>query len=173
MNNMNNGFILLHRKITKWQWYSNKNDRLIFIHCLLNANWKDSWFKGVEIKRGSLATSLQNLSKECGLTIQQTRTSLNHLQITHEITYEATNQFSIITINNYNKYQLDNTQNNNQITNEQQTNNNNRINIIKEINKINKEKIYKRESLPDWFDKDFVKDETNLKEMEEVLSDFK
>ena len=171
---MNDGYILLHRKIIDWRWYSNKNDRILFIHCLLKANWKNGWFRGVEIKRGSFATSLQNLSKECGLTLQQTRTSLTHLKSTHEITYETSNQFSIITINKYNEYQLDNTRNNNQITNEQQTINNNRINIIKEIKEINnKEKIYKRESLPDWFDKDFSKEENNLDEFDRILGDFK
>lgn len=167
---MNDGYILLHRKIIDWQWYSNKNDRILFIHCLLKANWKNGWFRGVEIKRGSFATSLQNLSKECGLTLQQTRTSINHLISTCEITYEASNQFSIITINNYDKYQLDNTRNNNQITNEQQTNNNNRINNNKRNKEINN--IYTN-ILPNWFDKNFTKDETKLKEMEEVLSDFK
>ena len=134
---MNDGYILIHRKITDWQWYSNKNDRLLFIHCLISANWKDGWFNGIKIPRGSFATSLNNLSQEVGLTIQQTRTSIEHLKSTHEITHTTNRHFSIITINNYDKYQLDNTQNNKQITNQQQTNNNNRIKEIKEINKEN------------------------------------
>lgn len=148
---MNDGYILLHRKITDWQWYSNKNDRLLFIHCLISANWKDGWFKGVRIPRGSFATSLQHLSEECGLTLQQTRTSLEHLKSTKEITYITNRQFSIIIINKYNEYQLDNTGNNKRITNEQQTNNNNRIKEIQEININNKERnIKERIEIPDW-----------------------
>lgn len=170
---MNDGYILLHRKIIDWRWYSNKNDRILFIHCLLKANWKNGWFKGIEIKRGSFATSLQNLSKECGLTLQQTRTSIEHLKSTHEITYETNRQFSIISINKYNEYQLDNTPSNKRLTNEQQTINNDIINNNKRNKEINKEKIYKKESLPDWFDKDFEKDENNLDELDNILSDFK
>ena len=131
---MDDGYILIHRKIINWQWYSNKNDRLLFIHCLISANWKDGWFNGEKIPRGSFATSLSNLSKECGLTLQQTRTSLNHLKSTNELTHHTNKQFSIITINNYDKYQTINTVDNKRITNEQQTINNNRIKEIKEIN---------------------------------------
>lgn len=143
---MDNGFILIHRKLLEWEWYKNKNDRLVWFHCLLKANWKDGMYKGAVIPRGSFATSIGNLAKEVQLTIQQTRTSLNHLQLTNEITYQTNHHLSIITINKYDDYQLDNKQINKQITNKQQTeintSNNNRININEEIN--NKEKdIYK------------------------------
>ena len=139
---MNEGFILLHRKILDWEWYSNINDRLVWFHCLLSANWKDGWFEGKKIERGSFVTSYQKLSLEIGITYQQVRTSLEHLKSTGNITYKHTNKFSIITINNYNKYQLDNTQNNIQLTlnqhsiNTQLTLNQHSINnnIIKEIN---------------------------------------
>ena len=141
---MNDGYILIHRKIFNWQWYSNKNDRLLFIHCLISANWKDGWFNGKKIPRGSFATGRKKLSQEVGLTEQQTRTSLEHLKSTNEITIKSYNKYSIITINNYDKYQLDNQQNNQQITNKQPTNNHNRIKEIKEKKEINnKESISK------------------------------
>ena len=134
---MNEGFILIHRKIIKeWEWYSNTNDTRLWLHCLLSANWQDSWFEGIKIERGSFVTSLNKLSKEIDMSIQQIRTSLKHLKSTNNITYETNNQFSIITINNYNKYQLEQQANqqtsNKRATNEQQTSNNN-------INKYNKE----------------------------------
>ena len=134
---MNEGFILIHRKIIKeWEWYSNTNDTRLWLHCLLSANWQDSWFEGIKIERGSFVTSLNKLSKEIDMSIQQIRTSLKHLKSTNNITYKTNNQFSIITINNYNKYQLEQQANqqtsNKRATNEQQTSNNN-------INKYNKE----------------------------------
>lgn len=138
---MNDGFILLHRKIIKeWEWYSNINDRLVFIHCLLSANWKDGWFEGIKIPRGSFATSYKGLAKEIGISVQQLRTSLEHLKSTHNITHTTNKQFSIITIENYNKYQ-DKQQGeqqtiNKRSTNDQQTINNN----INNNNKVNKEK---------------------------------
>lgn len=130
------GFILLHRKILKdWEWYSNINDRIVFIHCLLRANWEDGWFEGIKIPRGSFATSYKNLAKEVGISVQSLRTSLEHLKSTNNITHETNRQFSIITIKNYNKYQIDNTASNKRLTNEQQTINNNIINNNKENNK--------------------------------------
>jgi len=148
---MNDGYILLHRKITDWQWYTNKNDRLLFIHCLISANWKDGWYKGIRIPRGSFATGRVKLSEETGLTEQQTRTSLNHLELTNEITIKSYNKFSIITINNYDRYQTINQQDNQQLTNKQPTTNHNRI---KEINNINNKErnIKERIEMPniDW-----------------------
>ena len=78
---------------------------MLFIHCLISANWKDGWYKGVKIPRGSFATGRIKLSEEVGLTEQQTRTSLNHLKLTNEITIKSTNRFSVITVVNYGVYQ--------------------------------------------------------------------
>ena len=147
---MNNGYILLHRKIIKeWEWYSNINDTRVFIHCLLSANWEDGWFSGIKIPRGSFATSYKNLAKEVGISIQQLRTSLEHLKSTHNITHETNKQFSIITIQNYDKYQINQQAEqqtiNKRLTNDQQTINNNIINNNKEQKNNIKEKINKKE----------------------------
>ena len=134
---MNEGFILIHRKIIKeWEWYSNTNDTRLWLHCLLKANWEDRWFEGIKVERGSFVTSLTKLSKELGLSIQEIRTSINHLKSTHNITYITNRQFSVITINKYNEYQLDNTQVNTRPTHDQHTTNNNIMNY-NELNKYN------------------------------------
>ena len=117
------GFIKLHRQITEWEWYSNINVCRLFIHCLLKANHKDNKWQGIVIERGSFITSIENLAFETGLSGQQIRTALNKLKSTGEITSKTTNRYSIISIKNWNSYQLDNTQDNKQITNKQQTNN--------------------------------------------------
>lgn len=123
MSNLN-GFIKLHRKLLAWEWYSDVNVRVLFLHCLLRANHKPEKWLGVNLEIGQFATSIGHLAKECGLSEQQTRTALNKLKSTSEITYTSTSRYSIITINNWKSYQTNNTPNNKQITNEQQTNNN-------------------------------------------------
>ena len=123
MSNLN-GFIKLHRKLLAWEWYSDINVRVLFFHCLLRANHKKEKWQGIEINAGEFVTSYDHLAKECGLTTQQTRTALNKLKLTGEITSKTTSRYSIITINNWNLYQANNTQDNKQITNNQQTNNN-------------------------------------------------
>ena len=118
---MNNYWIKIYSEFLSWEWYKETNTKALFIHCLLKANWKDGKFQGEVIPRGSFATSLESLSKELGLTIQQTRTSLKHLISTGELTNKSNNKYRIITINNYEKYQqlTSNLTSNQQTTNKQ------------------------------------------------------
>ncbi len=116
---MNETWIKLHNKFLKWEWYKNKNTKILFIHCLLKANWRDEKFEGVEVKRGSFVTGRKQLSKELDLSEQEIRTAIKHLKSTNEITITSTNTFSIITINNYDKYQVINQVINQRATSEQ------------------------------------------------------
>ncbi len=116
---MNEVWIKLHKKFLDWKWYKNKNTKILFIHCLLKANWKDGFYEGVEIKRGSFITGRKQLSKELALTEQEIRTAIKHLKSTNEITIKTTNTFSIISIVNYDKYQTINQLYNQRVTNEQ------------------------------------------------------
>lgn len=118
-----NGYIRLFRKFTQWEWYKNINTKIVFLHCLLKANWEDSKFEGQVIKRGSFVTGRKKLAKELCITEQQVRTALQHLISTNEITINKTNKYSIISIVNYDMYQIINQEDNQQITNNQPTNN--------------------------------------------------
>lgn len=117
------GFIKLHRQVEDWEWYKNIPVKILFIHCLLRANHKERKWQGINIKRGQFITSLDNLAYETGLTKMQIRTAINKLKLTHEITYQTTHSYSMITVNNWDNFQLDNTPNNTPITYEQHTNN--------------------------------------------------
>jgi hypothetical protein len=99
------GFIKFHRRFLKWEWYNDINTRILFLHCLLRANHEPITWQGQEIKSGQFITSFNNLAKEVGLTVRQTRTALEKLKMTHELTHETTSHNSIITINNWDKWQ--------------------------------------------------------------------
>lgn len=114
------GWIKLHRRIIDWEWFGSPSTLSLWIHILFMANWEDKKWQGQTIKRGSFITSLQHLSQETGLSIQQTRSSLNNLEKTNEITRTSTNKYTVILVNKYDDYQV---VDNKQITNEQQTNN--------------------------------------------------
>ena len=129
------GFIKVYRQFLEWEWYSDLNVRVLFFHCLLRANFKDQKFQGQIIKRGEFVTSIAHLSAETGLSQQQTRTALEKLEKTEEINKRTTSQYTVITVNNWDKYQDDNKQ----ITNEQQTNNK-RITTIEEGKEGKKER---------------------------------
>ena len=103
--NEDKSFIVINRKILKWGWYDDINTARLFIHLLLIANWEDKEWHGEIIKRGQVITGRKKLSKETKLSEQQVRTSLTKLISTQELTIKKTNKYSVITINNYNKYQ--------------------------------------------------------------------
>lgn len=111
------GFIKLHRQFLEWEWYDNKNVKIVFLHCLFRANFKDQKWHGKIIKAGQFVTSLQHLAAESGLSIKQTRTALEKLKSTGEIDTQTTSQYSIITVNNWDKWQIEGKQK----TNERQT----------------------------------------------------
>lgn len=144
------GYIKLNRKILEWEWYKDINTKTLFLHCLLKANWKPGSFQGETIPRGSFATSVISLASETGLTIRQTRTALEHLQTTNELTIKTTNKYSVVTVNNYELYQDDDKQDGKQTTNNdeetrhsddnnrrnKEDNKNNNINVQKEANEM-------------------------------------
>lgn len=99
------GFIKLYRSMKDWEWFSNPNVLVVFVHCLLRANWKDGRFQGHEVKRGSFVTSLSGMAKETGLSVKQVRTALMHLERTNEVARLSTSKWSVITITNYDLYQ--------------------------------------------------------------------
>jgi hypothetical protein len=120
---MEEGFVKINRKLTKWEWYTDANTARVFLHCLIMANWKDARFRGKEVPRGSFVTSLPSLCKELKLSVQQVRTAIDHLKSTGEITVTTHPHFRIITVNKYNEFQTDNRQNNRQLTGNQQATN--------------------------------------------------
>lgn len=145
------GFIKLPRSLLEWRWYGEQNTRSLYLHLLLTAAWEDTCYTNREIKRGQCCTTVKELATINQQTIQQTRTALNHLVSTNEITIETTTQFSIITLLNYDKLQQSNKPDNKQITNEQQTvqqtdsGYSNKPTIIEEKKKIRKEEVEEEE----------------------------
>ena len=142
---MENSFIKLYRSLLDWEWWDDKNVTRLFLTILLSVNWQTKKWHGMTIEKGSVFTSIEHLSKKSGLTMQQTRTALNKLKSTGEITIKSTNGGTLVTVENWGKYQfmpeeITNESTNNP-TNNQQTSNkqitNNQQQLKKEKNKKN------------------------------------
>lgn len=111
-----NGFVLLYRKFREWEWYTDTKTKAVFLELLLTANFKDGNFRGTPVPRGSVVTSIHNLSTALNLSEREVRTALNHLKMTGEVTIKTTSKFSIITIKNYAQYQDSDKQNVTQVS---------------------------------------------------------
>lgn len=100
------GYIKLHRTILDWEWYKDTNTKILFIHLLLNACYDSCRFMGKAVKRGDYITSITRLSHDLGLTVRQVRTCLSRLKKTGEIDIQTSNRYTMITICNYEGYQV-------------------------------------------------------------------
>ena len=114
------GYVKFWRSFIDWEWFTEVNTCHLFQYCILRANHSDTEWRGIKVLRGSFITSREHLAIATGLSEQNVRTALKNLKLTNEITYKSTNNYSIITVNNYDMYQdyvpETNQQNNNQIT---------------------------------------------------------
>jgi len=133
------GYVKAFRSLLEWEWYTEPNVMRLFIHCLLNANYQQSKWRGDVIPAGSFITSSLKLSEELLLTRNQIRYALAKLEETKEITIKSTNRYTQINVINWAKYQCDDLsihqQIPTQITNKSPTNHQ-QITTDKEIKEI-------------------------------------
>ncbi len=97
--------IKIHRSILNWEWYTDVNVRLTFIHFLMKANYEDKKWKGIHIPRGSFISSIGHLSAEIGISVRQLRTAIKKLKATNEITSQSSASNTMITVVSYDQYQ--------------------------------------------------------------------
>ena len=117
------GWIKLHRQLVEWEWYHDTNVKVLFIHLLLLANHSEQRWKGYIIKRGQLITSTYHLAESLGMGREQIRRALKKLEKTKEISVKTTQKNTLITIENYDKFQVDDVENN-PVTTQRQPNDN-------------------------------------------------
>lgn len=115
-------YIKLHRSILEWEWYRNINTKVLFIHMLLKANWKEGKFEGKVIPRGSFVSSVPKLAEETELTVREVRTGISHLKTTGEVTCKSYSKFTVFTVKNYDAYQVSDAQNDRQATDKRHSN---------------------------------------------------
>ena len=124
------GNIVLNREVLKHPIVSPEYNPLWFsawVWMLLQARWKSKEIlvgdKLIKVGRGQLLTSYRFMSKGTGLSVQQIRTFLSTLK-KHQIINTTTNTGqTLITICNYNKYQLDKNKSTQEATSEQHSTN--------------------------------------------------
>jgi len=94
------------KQILDFEWYGNTNTVRLFLHLLLKAKEEDD---GTDIGKGSLLTCTPMLSHETGLTVKQVRTALEGLEKGRFVGRIRAGRKSIITICNYDSYEVSKT----------------------------------------------------------------
>ena len=154
------GWVTLYRRFLSWEWFSKAEMVQLFIYLLLSANHTEKKWQGMTIKRGQLLTSIVKIQAATSLSVSTIRTCLKRLETTGETTSETTNRYTIITICNYDKYQVlledsdkpIDTLNDNQTTikrqsNDNQTTTNNNDNNVNNDNNDNNISLFSCENL--------------------------
>lgn len=171
---MGEPYVKLYKKLLKWEWYDDANTTRLFIHILLRTNWQPGSWHGIDYEAGQFITSLQTLSVETHLSIQQVRTSLNHLISTGEITSFQQGRSRIITVNNWCQYQGDNKVSNRKVTGNQQdtnkkvTTDKEYIKEKEEVKELKEIKYYPADELLDVAFRDYV---SMRKQIKKPMSD--
>lgn len=99
------GYIKLHRQIEQWEWYQDANTMRVWIHILLNTNFEDRRYKGIEIKAGQCVFGYQACADKLGLSKMQVRTAMDRLKECGMLTSYLTRHFQVLTVENWEKYQ--------------------------------------------------------------------
>lgn len=109
-----NGYVKTFRQIESWEWYTDANTFRVFMHCLLNANFRESKYRGTVIQVGSFATTYQLIGDKLHITPSQSRLAIKRLNRTGEIAVKNTNKFLVVSVTNWAKYQGDDPEENRQ-----------------------------------------------------------
>lgn len=125
---MNNGWIKLHRKTMDSTVWKNPETVMVWVWCLMKATHEEFKFSfngdDITIKSGQFITGRYKALEELpGISEQKWRTCIKYLVNTQRLTSESTNQFTLISVKNWSKYQDANQQTNQRLTNEQPTTN--------------------------------------------------
>ena len=150
-NNINTGFIKVHRKLLHSSFYKRSQYVHLWLHLLLKANhsgkkiiWNN---KEIEIQSGQLITGRIKLANETGINENTIQYILKFFENSSMIQQRNNSQNRIITIVSWHEFQKFNNElttaqqrNNNGLTTAQQRNNTNK-NVKNEKNEKNEKKI--------------------------------
>lgn len=99
------GWIKLHRKILKWEWYDSPSTKDVFLHLLLIANIEPVKWHGITIERGQVVTSLSSIAEQTGLGVKQVRTAIERLERAQSVARSAHSKYTVFTVIGYDEYQ--------------------------------------------------------------------
>jgi hypothetical protein len=151
---MENGYVRIYRTLTKKGYYTQSEYVHLWVHLIMKATYRDKEFlfnnKIEHLTAGQFIAGRKILSKETGIQESKVERILKCFETEHQIEQQSFNKFRIISILNWNEYQVNEQQNEQQVNN-QRTASEQPVNTNKKDNKYKKEKnTYTSDFLSFW-----------------------
>ena len=122
------GWIKLYRSLLYSDVFQNEKMLKVFIWCLLKSGHKDKQMrigkKLVNVKRGQFVFGRAKAAEELGLSQSTVWSYMKELEERKTIKIKSNNKYSLITIENWASYQVEEEKTNNKVTTKKQQNNN-------------------------------------------------
>jgi hypothetical protein len=154
---MDNGYVKIFRTLQDKGYYKDSEYVHLWVHLLMSASWKEKeyLFNGFlhVLQPGQFITGRNSLSKDTGIHRSKIDRILTLFESEHQIEQQKTNKFRIISICNWDKYQISEHQIEQQMSNKRASSEH-QVSTIKKEKKDKKEKNNTNTSvcvLPDWF----------------------
>lgn len=103
---MDNGFIKSFRSLLGWRWFKYPATAHLWETIRLLASWQENEKANVILQPGQLITTYPELCEVSGLSYSEVRISIGRLKQTGEIAVKTTNKYSLITVANWEDYQI-------------------------------------------------------------------
>lgn len=103
---MEGRWIKIHEGLLDWEWFTTDYMAKLWLYLLIRACWEDKQWQGITIPRGSLITGRERLAEALHISEKQARIGLERLERANQITLKRTNKYTMITICNYDSYQV-------------------------------------------------------------------
>lgn len=140
---MSGTFIRLDRSLLKHRYFDNTNVLKVWLYCLMKASYKRRCHlvgsTTIELQVGQFIFGRDKAASELNMSVQTLRTIIKLFENDKKITIKPTSKFSIITVIDFDSYQItddgSNQHNNHQITINQPTTNQ-QLTTNKNVNKV-------------------------------------
>lgn len=107
---MPQGWIKLHRKLSKKAFYNKPNYLALWVHILLSANHEEKEFLWngsiIKIKKGQFITGRKQLSEQSGIPETTVERLLTFFEKEQQIGQQKTSKYRLITIYKWHEYQI-------------------------------------------------------------------
>jgi hypothetical protein len=102
----NKGFILIHKKITEWKYFTNPTALLIFQYLIMYAAHKDFYRNGQKINKGQWVGSRRRIAKDLDISKVTVNKYISLFLQSDELKEEKVKgNLIMFTVMNYKKYQ--------------------------------------------------------------------